>query len=99
MALPLADDLAAILNVDDFAVAITYGASTIFGIFDNETVPVEGGGAVEVHQEQPMVTCRTADVPALAQGDAMTIGALAYVVRSWIHDGTGVTAINLEKSS
>lgn len=99
MALPLTDDLAAILNVNEFATAVTYAGGTINGVFDNETVPVEAGGLVEVHQEQPRLTCRTIDVPSLAQGDTMVINSVTYVVRAWVHDGTGVTEISLEKSA
>lgn len=103
MPLPLSDDLAAILNIDEFATAATYtpsggAAVTINGIFDNETVPVETGGFVPVHEEQPRFTCRTSDVSSIADGDALTVAAVGYTVRAWVHDGTGVTVIQLERS-
>lgn len=103
MALPLAADLLTILNVDEFASSVTYrrksalSESTIVGIFDNETVPVEAGGFVSVHQEQPRFTCRTLDVPSIAEEDQLIVGGVSYTVRAWIHDGTGVTVIQLEK--
>ena len=56
MALPFASDLAAILNVDEFAVSSTFNGAAVRGIFDNETIPVETGGYVSVHQEQPRFT-------------------------------------------
>lgn len=98
MPIPFADDLATILNVEEFAVVVTYDGGTINGIFDNETVPVDAGGYTQVHQEQPRLTCRTSDVPSIAEGEVMTISGQDYAVRAWIHDGTGVTEVQLEKA-
>jgi hypothetical protein len=98
MALPLSDDLTSILVVDEFAVAVTYDGGTINGIFDNETIPVDNGGFVTVHQEQPQLTCKTSDLPSIGEGEVMVISGVTYVVRAWIHDGTGVTVVQLEKS-
>jgi hypothetical protein len=103
MAINFADDISSMLNVDEFATSITYRRAvnqvetTISVIFDNETVPFEGGGFSVVHQEQPRVTCRTVDVPSIAYGDEMVISSVTYAVREWIHDGTGVTVVHLEK--
>ena len=103
MPLPLAADLLTILNVDEFASTVTYrrkGAvseASIVGIFDNETVPVDAGGFVSVHQEQPRFTCRTADIPNIAEEDQIIMSGTTYTVRAWIHDGTGVTVLQLEK--
>jgi len=97
MPLPLAADLATMMNVDEFAVSVTYSGGTISGIFDNETVPVDAGGYVSVHQEQPRLTCRTADVPSIAEDQTMVISGVTYKIRAWIHDGTGVTVVQLEK--
>jgi hypothetical protein len=97
MPLPLAADLATMMNVDEFAVSVTYSGGTIKGIFDNETVPVDAGGYVSVHQEQPRLTCRTADVPSIAEDQTMVISGVTYKIRAWIHDGTGVTVVQLEK--
>jgi len=98
MALPLTSDLAAIMDVDDFATAVTYDGGTINSIFDNETIPVDNGGFITVHQEQPRLTCRTSDLPSIGEGEVMVILGVTYVVRAWIHDGTGVTVVQLEKS-
>lgn len=103
MALPIADDLDAILNVDEFALTATYIAgnfsskTTINGIFDNETIPVDSGGLVSVHQEQPRFTCRTIDAPSIAEGDILSVSGVEYKVVAWVHDGTGVTVLQLEK--
>lgn len=98
MAIPFADDLTLLFNPDEFATAVTYGGGTINGVFDNETIPVDAGGFAQVHQEQPRLTCRTTDVPSIAEGDTMTISATNYTVRAWIHDSTGVTTVQLEKA-
>lgn len=97
MPLPLNDDLTSILDVDEFAVAVTYDGGTIYGIFDNETVPVDAGGYVQVHQEQPRLTCRTADLPSIAEDNQMVINTVTYDIKAWVHDGTGVTTVQLEK--
>jgi hypothetical protein len=102
MPLPLNDDLATIFNTDEFAVTATYrrdgarGDSSVNGVFDNETVPVETGGFVPVHEEQPRFTCRTADLPSLIEGDELVLSGVVYTIRSWIHDGTGMTVLSLE---
>lgn len=103
MAIPFAADLLMLFNVDEFAVSATYrrrmilSEATIVGVFDNETVPVDAGGFVSVHQEQPRFTCRTADVPDISEDDQLIISGVTYTVRAWIHDGTGVTVIQLER--
>lgn len=103
MAIPFEDDLSAILNLDEFAVSATYrraralGQSTISGIFDNETVPVDAGGHVAVHQEQPRFTCKTSDVPNISYDDAIIISEVEYYVRAWVHNGQGMSEIHLEK--
>ena len=97
MAIALADDLSSIFAVEDFATAATYDGSTINGIFDNETVPMDAGGTAQVHQEQPRFTCRTTDVSSVASGDTIAISAVTYNIVAWIHDGTGVTVLQLEK--
>jgi hypothetical protein len=103
MAIPFADDLNAILDVDEFASSVSYrrklglGDSSIIGIFDNETVPVDAGGIASVHQEQPRFTCRTTDVPYIAENDVIIVSSIEYRVVAWLHDGTGVTTLQLEK--
>ena len=97
MAIAFQNDLSYMLDVDDFATAVTYDGGTINGIFDNETVPVDAGGFVPVHEEQPRLTCRTSDIPSIAQDQVMVIGGVSYDVKAWIHDGTGVTVVQLER--
>lgn len=97
MAIAFADDLAQLLDLDDFATAVTYSGGTINGIFDNDTIPVDAGGFVPVHEEQPRLTCRTADVPSITYDQTMVILGVTYKIKAWVHDGTGVTVIQLER--
>jgi len=50
-----------------------------------------------VHQEQPRFMCKTGDVPYIAEDDFLIISSINYRVVAWVHDGTGVTTIHLEK--
>jgi len=104
MPLPLTSDLETILSLDEFAVVANYqrknaaGDSQINVIFDNETVPIDAGGFVQVHEEQPRVSCRTSDIPYISETDQMLIQGILYTVRAWVHDGTGMTVVQLEKT-
>ena len=98
MPISLNEDILTLLDLDDFAVAATYEGGLINGIFDNETVPVDAGGFAQVHQEQPRFTCRTSDLPDIAEGQAIVISGLTYDIKAWVHDGTGVTTLQLERA-
>lgn len=97
MAIPYLSDLEYLISADDFAVTATYGAASIIGVFDNETVPLDAGGTALVHQQQPRFTCQTSDVSGVASGQTITIDAVTYNIVAWTHDGTGVTELHLEK--
>ena len=97
MAIGFANDLLSLFAIEDFATTATYQSSDLIGIFDNETVPVDAGGIAAVHQEQPRFTCKTADVSNIAEDDFIVISNVEYRVVAWLHDGTGVTTIQLEK--
>ena len=43
--------------------------------------------------------CRTADVPAAADGDALRVDGTDYVVRVVLTDGVGMTTLVLEDQS
>ncbi len=101
MAVESADDRSYFLAIDDFGVAATYtpaggAASTVNGIFDNDFVEVDTGGSVAFAQQQATFMCRTADVSAAAEGDAIVIGGENYIVRIVQPDGTGMTNLILE---
>ncbi len=97
MAIPFDDDLTLMLSPDEHGINVTYNGGTIGGIFDNETIPIDGGGLITVHQEQPRLTARTVDLGSIAEGQAMVIDSVNYTIQAFIHDGTGVTVVQLEK--
>jgi len=97
MAIPFDDDLTLMLSPDEHGINVTYNGGTIRGIFDNETIPIDGGGLITVHQEQPRLTARTVDLGSIAEGQAMVIDSVNYTIQAFIHDGTGVTVVQLEK--
>ena len=102
MAVETADELAVFFGVDDFGTAATYtpsggSSTTVNGIFDNEFFEADAGGMVAVAIQQPRFQCRTSDVSAAAEGDAITINSVAYIIRVVQPDGTGVTTLVLEE--
>jgi len=80
----------------DFGVTATYSGGTFTAIFDNDYEAVEAGGGVPVAALNPRITCRTADVSTLSDGDSLTIDSALYVIAYVMPDGTGVTAMILE---
>jgi hypothetical protein len=82
--------------------AITYtpaggDAEALTGIFTADFyAPVEGG-EVQVESAAPAVSLPSADVPAAAQGDAVTVGETDYKVVSVQPDGMGMTALILRE--
>jgi hypothetical protein len=100
MPVETADDR--LIMLSDFGVTATYtpvgGVETsIVGIFDNAYEAVDAGGNVPVALTQPHFTCRTADVPNAADGDALVVNATSYIVRVVMQDGTGISDLLLEK--
>ena len=101
MAVESATARAVFFDPDDFGTASTYtpsggSPSTVNGIFDNEYYAADAGGTVEFAITQPRFVCRTADVSAAAEGDAITIDSVNYLVKVVENDGTGVTTLVLE---
>jgi len=102
MAVETADDRAIFVGIDDFGVAATYtpsggAASTVNGIFDNDFIEIDAGGGVGVAMQQPRFHCRTADVSSAAEGDALVVNTISYIIRIVQDDGTGMTMMVLEK--
>lgn len=97
MAVETADERAIFFSVDDFGVAATYAGGTVNGIFDNEFFEADAGGMVAVAIQQPRFLCRTADVSAAAEGDAIVINSVDYTIRVVQPDGTGMTTLVLEE--
>lgn len=77
----------------DFGSAATVGGVGVTGIFDaaySDELGIAGTG--------PALRVPTADVPAVAQGTAVAIGAASYTVSSVEPDGTGVTLLRLQEA-
>lgn len=89
-----AEDLTVFFNEDDFAVAATLQGAAVSGILDEEyTEPL--GNVVE--GKTPIFQCRAADVPSVAHGQTLVVGARTFKVRGVEPDGTGVVVLRLEE--
>jgi hypothetical protein len=92
--------------IRDFGVEVSYQqvsgeSSTFKGIFDNEHSLEDVGGSVAFSIVQPRLTCVTADVQDVVEGDTITLPIdgtdTEYVVRVAMPDGTGISELQLEK--
>lgn len=93
------ENISEFFDSDDFATAATYGASTVYGIFDNEYAD-DLGGTVGVEGSNPTFTCAAADVAGIKDGDAITINATSYKVAGPPQpDGTGLITLQLQDQS
>ncbi len=87
--------------IADFGETVTFTptvgpVATLKAIYDNVYEAVEAGGSVPYAMSQPRLTCRTADIPSVAEGDAFTIRSSEYYVTIVMADGTGITELALE---
>jgi hypothetical protein len=94
------------LMIRDFGIDVSYiplsgGRATFKGIFDNEHSLEEVGGSVAFSVLQPRLTCVTADVKNVVEGDVISFPVdnvtTNYVVRVSMPDGTGISELQLEK--
>lgn len=69
---------------------------TITGIFDYEYQQVEAGGTMGFAMRVAKLLVRSADVPGISDGAALTIEGGSYIVRIVMPDGTGMTELFLE---
>lgn len=93
--MPFTEDLTQFLRTQDHGTAAVYSGTgaTINGIL--EATYDEALGRVQA--SKPEFLCRTADVPAAAHGQTLTIGAQVYKICGVEPDGTGLTLLKLEK--
>jgi len=101
MGIESASDILDFLELDDFATTATYtpagGASkSVLGIFDNPQASRNASQMLEITIPEPRFVCRTYDVSAAADGDAIIIDAVTYTVRVVLTDGVGMTTMVLE---
>jgi len=90
------------LNTDDFAQVATYtpqggSASTIYGILDQESEDISGGGEVDVLYSITSFTTRTSYVSSASFGDSLSTGGTDYTVREVRPDGNGMTILIIEQ--
>jgi hypothetical protein len=95
-------DILDFFEVDDFADVATYTAVggspvSVTGIFDAPQASRNATDLMDITIPSPQFVCRTADVPAAADGDEIVIRTVAYTVRVVLTDGTGVSTLILEK--
>lgn len=92
--MPFTEDFTTFLNTDEFATAVTVDGNAVNAIFDNDYVAVDLDG-VELESLGPVLLCATADVSAVAQGDAAVVNSVNYTVAEVRPDGTGMTLLRL----
>jgi len=97
----LSNDMTTFFNADEFGEApdsVTWkGTPVTHGIFDDEDVEFAMGEGVTQIDRQASFTGRSADFDGIADGDAMVIRGVNYLVKNWKDDGTGEIEIFLER--
>jgi hypothetical protein len=88
-----------LLMLADFGVSAVWKGTTFTAIFDNDYQDAEVGGSLVFAVSQPRLTCRSSDVNGAADGDAITVAGVSYVIRVPMNDGTGMTTLVLEAQS
>ena len=94
------EDLALYFDTDStagLADAITLDGQAKAAIFDNE---YQVGAVVNTGMAttMPMLTLRTADVPASPVGKTAVVGTTSYTIVEHQPDGTGVSRLMLERA-
>lgn len=106
MTVESADDRAAFLDDEDFAIEATYTtaasvSAAITGIHDAPHLSRDFGDGAPLSDVRRTFLCRTADLPNGAvggdAGDTLTIAGTAYRVAGHEPDGTGMTLLILAK--
>jgi hypothetical protein len=87
------ENLAPFFNVAEFASSATLDGASVSGIFDNAYTDIMG-----IASRVPMFTLPTASASAATQASVLITGGVTYRVTSVQPDGTGVTALMLERS-
>lgn len=81
------EELSDYFDTDDFAVAITIALTSVNAIFDHEYVEVNG-----IESRRPVIMFETAQKSNAAQGDAVVVNSINYVIEETRLDGTGITS-------
>jgi len=93
------DDVADILNTDEFASVITANAGdtdefTFNGIFDDAQM-VQDMQTGRYIKAEPTIVCKTSDISTLSKSDKVTVNSIEYFIREILDDGTGVTLLRI----
>ena len=71
-------DTLAFLNVDEFGVTCSIGASSFVGILDSPVEVLAGGMALS---REYLLYAKTSDVSSAARGTSITVDGASYAVR------------------
>lgn len=100
MAVENFDDLLLFFDEDDFATTATFTIGgmdvDVSGIYDNPQASRSVTDMLDITIPSPQFVCRTNDVTGVAEGDAVVINTINYVVRVHLNDGLGVSTFILE---
>ncbi len=81
-------------DTDDFAVVATINSVSVNGQFGNEYLEIS-----DIAGTQPVFTCRTLDLDAIAptvsRSSTITIASVNYTIQNIEADGTGITVLIL----
>jgi len=72
-------------DVDDFGITIAIDGSSVTAIFDHEYVEVNGGDS-----RRPVIQFEAAAKSDAAQGDAVVVNSINYVIEVIQPDGQGL---------
>jgi hypothetical protein len=79
--------------LQDFGITATVGGASVTGIFDDAYAdPLNFSGS------EPSLLCKSSDVSARAQGDAVVVNAVNYTITAIKPDGTGMTRLLLAEA-
>lgn len=95
-----AEPLATFFSAAGFGSAVTLDGQARTAIFDNEALlsPMGATAVGGITASQPMLTLRTADVPANPVGKTAVVNAVTYTIVEHAPDGTGVSRLMLERA-
>lgn len=94
MAVETDDDLATFFDPDEHGVAAVYkvggsGAGSSVNLIRNQPDVVTGFGETRIRSETTTFQGRVSDMPSLAKGDTLTIGAAVFKVQDRERDVSG----------
>lgn len=93
-----AEDITAFFDTTSgFAQAVTIGGSSASAIFDNGYSAANAGG-MSFASTMPTLSIPTASVPTNPVGMTVVVGSVSYTIAEHQPDGTGISALYLERT-